>query len=412
MMRPNTFTMQDEIDYELLETYLYQSRTAVYCSLGLASYLAISFYHIAPIHLILMWLGIFFVVNLSILYTSLQLNRDIPAYRINFFKKRQHFLHVMAGLSWGSAFIFLLDSTSPQTNDFRVACVIGIVMAFSASTKSASMRGMAGFIVSVSLLAAWHFLAHFDLFGWWFFGLIGLAIVSLFFGWMTHQYILGRIENKVRSEVYLEELKALNDKIQQANQDFIKRNLELQDMQKQLQVLATRDALTGLYNRRYILERIEEKLPEVKRHRLDCCFVMMDIDHFKQVNDHFGHSVGDDVLRAVAKILLKELRQEDILARYGGEEFLIFLPMTDITSAQLLVERLRYALSAYDFQANHENFSMTASFGITHHNVQHSIDKTIDIADKALYQAKRAGRNCVVVLPKSAQVPQQQTQQR
>lgn len=394
--------MQDQIDYELVETYLHQSRTAVYCSVGLAIYLAFSFYHIAPIHFILIWLGIFFLVNCYIVYTSLQLHRDIPAYQIHFFKKRQHVLHVIAGLAWGSAFSLLLDASSPPSHDFRIASVIGIVIAFSASTKSASMRGMAGFIVSIGLLAALHFLANFNIFGWWFFGLVGLCIVSLFFGWMTHQYILGRIENKVRSEAYLDELKALNDKIQQTNQDFIKRNLELQDMQKQLQVLATRDALTGLYNRRYILERIEEKLPEVKRHRLDCCIVMMDIDHFKQVNDHYGHAVGDDVLRAVAKILMRELRQEDVVARYGGEEFLIFLPMTDIASAQLLVERLRYALSTHDFQAKQESFSMTASFGITQHQVQHSIDKTIDIADKALYQAKRAGRNCVMVLPKHA----------
>lgn len=393
------FNMQDEIDYALVDTYLEQSRIAVYCSLAMMVYLAVSYYHVASLQNIFTWLVIFLLVNLYIVYTSLQFNREIPVYKIIIFKRRQHFLHILAGLAWGSTFIFLLDSNHPSAPDYRVAGVIGTVIALSASTKSASLFGMVGFVLATSLLSALYFITHFQFFGWWFFSLLGLVSVTLLFGWKINQYIFERISNRVRSEVYLEELRALNDKIQQANEDFIKRNLELQDMQKQLQILAARDSLTGLHNRRYILERIEEKLPEIKRHRLDCCIVMMDIDHFKHINDHFGHAVGDDVLRAIAKILMRELRQEDIVARYGGEEFLMFLPMTELSSARLLVERLRLAIAVFPYHANGEKFNVTASFGITQHIVQNNIDRTIDIADKALYQAKVAGRNCVVVSP-------------
>ena len=194
-------------------------------------------------------------------------------------------------------------------------------------------------------------------------------------------------------------MRALHEKIEKTNEDFVKRNLELQDIQEQLKMLAAHDVLTGLFNRRYILERIEEKLPEIKRHQLDCCFVIMDIDYFKDVNDNYGHVAGDDVLKAVSQILVNGIRQGDIVARYGGEEFLIFLPMTELASAHVLVERLRIALEANTYYIEHEKVTVTASFGIAQHGVNDTADRTIARADKALYKAKEAGRNCIVLSP-------------
>ena len=400
MQVANADVMQDEIDYEMVSTYLQQSRMAVYSAFSLVLFLAFSFYQLADTKKIIIWVLIVFSIDAYIVFTSFQLKRSLPAYQITFFKNRQHFLHILAGFAWGSAFIFLLDAKHPQPDDYRVAAVIGVVIAFSASTMSASVRGLAGFVASISFLTALHFLSNFEYFRWWFFGLIGLVVSCLFFGWMTNKYILGQIENRLLNASYIDELKTLNDKVEATNKDFIKRNVELQDMQKRLQMLASNDELTGLYNRRYVLERIEEKLPEIRRHQLNFCVVIMDVDHFKNVNDGFGHLAGDDVLRTIAHILTRELRQGDIVARYGGEEFLMLLPMTELTSAELLVERLRKAIAEQAYRFDGESITVTCSFGITHYFVEDTADKMIDRADKALYQAKLAGRNCIKVIAK------------
>ncbi|MGQ0442505.1 MAG: GGDEF domain-containing protein [Methylophilaceae bacterium] len=394
--------MQDEIDFEIVNTYLQQSRMAVYSAFVLVLFLAFSFYRIADMSNIIIWVLAVFSVDAYIVYTSLQFKQELPSYQISFFKKRQHFLHILAGIAWGLSFTLLLDAKQPQADDYRVAAVIGIVIAFSASTMSASVRGLVGFVISISFLATLYFLSNFEHFRWWLVGLMGLVAACLFFGWMTNQYILGQIENRLLNATYIDELRALNDKIEAANQDFIRRNLELQTMQKQLQLLASHDELTGLFNRRHILERIEEKLPEIRRHQLNCCFVMMDVDHFKSVNDQFGHIAGDEVLKTTAQILMRELRQGDVLARYGGEEFLIMLPMTELVSAQALVERLRSAIEKQTYTFEGTSIFVTASFGISEYRLQDNVDRMIDRADKAMYEAKLAGRNCIRLMPKPA----------
>jgi diguanylate cyclase (GGDEF)-like protein len=400
MQNLNQRDMQDAIDYEMVNTYLEQSRISVYSAFLLVIYLAASFYHISATKNIILWLVGVYSVDAYIVYTSFQFKQDLPSYQISFFRKRQHFLHILAGLAWGSTFLLLLDAKHPLPTDYRLASVIGVVIAFSASTMSASVRGLVGFVASVSFLAAIHFLSNFDYFQWWFFALIGLVISCLFFGWMSNKYILGLVENRLLNQTYIDELRTLNEKIETNNQDFIKRNVELQDMQKRLQMLASHDELTGLFNRRYVLERIEEKLPQIKRHQLNFCIMIMDVDHFKNVNDEYGHAAGDDVLRTTAEILTRELRQDDIVARYGGEEFLMLLPMTELSSAEMLVERLRSTIEKQTYLFEDVRISVTASFGITQYALNDTADKMIDRADKALYQAKLAGRNCVKVIAK------------
>ncbi|MEE9331864.1 MAG: GGDEF domain-containing protein, partial [Methylophilaceae bacterium] len=340
-----------------------------------------------------------FSINLYTVYTSFEFSKDLPVYKISFFKQRQHFLHFLSGLAWGSAFFILIDVSTPADADYRIAVVIAIIMAISSSSKAASFRGLVGFLIGASAVTGWHFITNFSEFGWWFFGLIGLIFVSLMFGWMMNKYISGQVEYRLLNDSYVEELRALHEKIEKTNEGFVKRNLELQDIQDQLKMLAARDVLTGLYNRRYILERVEEKLPEIRRYQLDCCFVVMDIDYFKEVNDNYGHVAGDEVLKAVSRILTNGVRQGDIVARYGGEEFLLFLPMTDLEAAQILVERLRFALAQHIHSIENEKLKVTASFGIAQHEIHDSADKSITRADKALYKAKVAGRNCIVVAP-------------
>lgn len=398
-LRADKLNMQDAIDFELLSIYLSQSRIAVYCTLVLALFLAGSFYQVADAKSIVAWVIIVFSINFYTVYTSFQFDGNLPAYKISFFRKRQHLLHILSGFAWGSAFFVLVDASSLQSGDYRVAVVLAIIIAISSSSKAASLQGLVGFVMAISCFAGWYFFSHFSLYSWWLFGLLGLVCVSFIFGWMTNQYILSQVEHQLLNDEYVDELRALHDKAEKTNEDFIKRNLELQETQEQLRLLAAHDELTGLYNRRYILERIEEKLPEIRRHQLDCCFVVMDIDHFKDVNDSYGHVAGDDVLKAVSQVLVNGVRQGDIVARYGGEEFLIFLPMTELESAHVLVERLRAALEEHTHVIEHEKVVVTASFGIAQHAVNDSADRTIARADKALYQAKVASRNCIALSP-------------
>ncbi len=397
MQALNKLNMQDAIDFEMLNIYLQQSRITVYCTLLLVLYLAASFYQVTDAKNIMIWVLTMFAINFYIVFTSFQFSYDMPVYKIRSFMQRQNFLHFLNGLAWGMAFFVLVDASSIDTGGYRVAVILAIVVSISSSSKAASLKGMIGFVLAASGMAAWYFISNFSIFSWWFFGTLGLVCVCIMFGWMTNKYILGQVEHRLLNDGYVEELKALHQKIEKTNEDFVKRNLELQDIQAQLEMLAAHDVLTGLYNRRYILERIEEKLPEVKRHQLDCCFVIMDIDYFKDVNDHYGHIAGDDVLKVVAQLLANGVRQGDIVARYGGEEFLIFLPMTELESAKVLVERLRVTLEQYQHKIDNEIVTVTASFGIAQHEINDTADRTIARADKALYQAKESGRNRIAL---------------
>ncbi len=397
MQALNKLNMQDAIDFEMLNIYLQQSRITVYCTLLLVLYLAASFYQVTDAKNIMIWVLTMFAINFYIVFTSFQFSYDMPVYKIRSFMQRQNFLHFLNGLAWGMAFFVLVDASSIDTGGYRVAVILAIVVSISSSSKAASLKGMIGFVLAASGMAAWYFISNFSIFSWWFFGTLGLVCVCIMFGWMTNKYILGQVEHRLLNDGYVEELKALHQKIEKTNEDFVKRNLELQDIQAQLEMLAAHDVLTGLYNRRYILERIEEKLPEVKRHQLDCCFVIMDIDYFKDVNDHYGHIAGDDVLKVVAQLLVNGVRQGDIVARYGGEEFLIFLPMTELESAKVLVERLRVTLEQYQHKIDNEIVTVTASFGIAQHEINDTADRTIARADKALYQAKESGRNRIAL---------------
>lgn len=171
----------------------------------------------------------------------------------------------------------------------------------------------------------------------------------------------------------------------------------LREARRQLETLATTDTLTGLWNRRVILERLEE---EQERHRrsgepLTC--LMLDVDHFKGVNDRFGHVAGDKVLRELGTALKAALRTYDIVGRYGGEEFLVVLPGTDLETGRLTAERVRTAVSA-SIQvgpADGPRESITVSLGLAEMFADESVNQLLIRADLALYRAKLQGRNQV-----------------
>ena len=157
------------------------------------------------------------------------------------------------------------------------------------------------------------------------------------------------------------------------------------------------DPLTELNNRRALMERLRQEWARIQRHGGSLAFIMADIDHFKLVNDAYGHPAGDEVLREVAKIVAAECRQSDIPARYGGEEFSVVCVGTDAERAAELAERCRGKIEEQEISLTREKVQVTASFGVSDSGDTASEDELIAAADDALYEAKEAGRNRVVV---------------
>jgi diguanylate cyclase (GGDEF)-like protein/PAS domain S-box-containing protein len=166
----------------------------------------------------------------------------------------------------------------------------------------------------------------------------------------------------------------------------------------EMELLAITDSLTGLYNRRYFFEFAGNEITKSKRYKKNLSMIMMDIDHFKKVNDRFGHQVGDRVLKNVADICLSILRNADIMCRFGGEEFLILLPETTKDEAENAAERMCRAVADSVIQTDRGEVKITLSIGVAELDMEHdSVDSMIFAADKALYLAKAAGRDCVRV---------------
>ena len=166
-----------------------------------------------------------------------------------------------------------------------------------------------------------------------------------------------------------------------------------------LEQLAQTDPLTQLLNRRALTERISAEMERALRYDSTLALLMIDLDHFKRVNDSYGHLVGDDVLRDVGQLLLETIRGSDIVARYGGEEFLLLLPETDDTGAEAFADRIRSAVELHPFSSGEEGkpLRLTASIGVAVYPAARieSVEDLLARADAALYRAKADGRNRV-----------------
>lgn len=169
----------------------------------------------------------------------------------------------------------------------------------------------------------------------------------------------------------------------------------LQEKNKQLQELANKDGLTDLYNHRYLQERLIKEIERAKRYNIDLSFVLVDIDYFKRFNDTYGHQTGDAILKTLGRILKKALRESDMAARYGGEEFALILVHTGSNTAQEAAERLRSTVESYEFEVDNHHFQVTISLGIASFGREtiSTAKDLVECADKALYAAKKKGRN-------------------
>jgi diguanylate cyclase (GGDEF)-like protein len=161
--------------------------------------------------------------------------------------------------------------------------------------------------------------------------------------------------------------------------------------------LAITDGLTKLLLRRPLLERLEEELRRSAERKSQLSCILLDIDHFKSVNDTFGHPAGDEVLRAIAAILKHNVRDVDFLGRYGGEEFMVLLPETPLEGSRLVADRIRQAVAARPFRLREQDRTITVSLGVAvYPQAASEMEGLIQKADEALYYAKEHGRNQVV----------------
>lgn len=165
------------------------------------------------------------------------------------------------------------------------------------------------------------------------------------------------------------------------------------EMEDKLTVQSNTDYLTGVSNRRHFMQAADKQLSAHKRHKRILSALMLDIDHFKRINDTFGHSTGDDVIRAFTDTCQKNLRREDLLGRLGGEEFAVLLPETSLSRALLIAQRIRKKVEKESQQ--HNRPAITVSIGLAELREGDHVDDLLNRADEALFAAKHAGRNQV-----------------
>lgn len=221
--------------------------------------------------------------------------------------------------------------------------------------------------------------------------IVGLTLYLTALGQVAFTRIL-------RLRVTREALQVRERELMEAN-DALHRNLrEIDELQEQLREQANRDPLTGLYNRRYLDSTLERELARCKRDGNPLALILIDIDHFKQVNDTYGHQAGDEILLRLAALLAGMARAGDVACRYGGEEFLLLMPTMPMASARERAEALRIAFEALEVPFGAFKLKATVSIGIAAYPGQGiSADELIRSADTALYRAKNLGRNRVEV---------------
>jgi len=174
-----------------------------------------------------------------------------------------------------------------------------------------------------------------------------------------------------------------------------RQRVELEAALAHIHRLATHDDLTGLVNRRHMQELLENERMRLERSEQDWCVALIDLDHFKAINDRHGHAIGDEVLRALGRHAHALVRRTDVLARWGGEEFVLLLPNTPPGMAASSLERLREHFNAQPLRVQDIELPVSFSAGLTGHRRGESVAQTLERADRLCYEAKRRGRNRV-----------------
>lgn len=322
--------------------------------------------------------------TLTFLLTRRLLRHPPELHRVSFHHNLQVLLRTLQGMSWGmAAILFHFEGLEGFITSLIILTVLVSISAVSVANMAPSFRTFAGFSGAMLLMIIGYYLWLGDMLHLQI--AVGLSIllgVEMQFGWDAYRQFAGGAHQLVLNRRIREQLET--------------RNAELDELNQKLRAIAIHDQLTGLYNRHFMVEQIERQRELFARYGNVCSMVLFDIDYFKQVNDRYGHATGDDVLVAFSRRVEALLRHEDVLGRYGGEEFILLLPMTDLSAALQLVERIRSALADSPVILKSEAITVTASFGVAQLQHGEDVDGWLMRADQALYRAKEQGRNCAV----------------
>jgi diguanylate cyclase (GGDEF)-like protein len=190
---------------------------------------------------------------------------------------------------------------------------------------------------------------------------------------------------------------SLEEKVRERTADLLRANERLSMLNRELADISVTDGLTQAYNRQHFMDRLRQEVKRADRYRTQLSLIMLDIDHFKRVNDSFGHQAGDAVLAGISQKIRERLRDTDLFARYGGEEFCVIAIAMDAANAYLLADRLRDLIAQTVFQHNGRVMQVTVSMGVSswRPEIGERFEELIRLADEALYRAKREGRNRV-----------------
>ena len=195
----------------------------------------------------------------------------------------------------------------------------------------------------------------------------------------------------------IEKLKKINLSLKM-NLEKAMRNIDLErESLEKVKVKVYRDSLTGLYLREYLQIKLKENLYYMERYGRIFSLFMIDVDDFKDINDKFGHQIGDNVLWQIGNLIKKNIRSSDIPVRYGGDEFVILMPETDINSAKKVAEKFTDKMSKVIFKKKDEEFKVTFSIGLTCVRKDDTLDSIMERVDAALYSSKRSGKNSITV---------------
>ncbi|MEE2002005.1 diguanylate cyclase [Alkalimonas sp. MEB108] len=236
--------------------------------------------------------------------------------------------------------------------------------------------------------------------GFWLFILVWLSLaVLLLFKMRLRRLELAAFELKRQVAEKTAQLQLKADHLEQTNAEKSDLLEQLRLQSEAFAKQARQDPLTGLANRRVFDEVLLQEFNRAKRHQHPLCLALIDIDFFKQVNDRWSHSVGDEVLIRVGQSLQQQCRTTDTVSRWGGEEFALLLPETGLPEVLQLCERLRHQISQLDFSDIASELSITVSIGVAECSDSNEADRLLGLADHALYQAKEKGRNQVCVSP-------------
>lgn len=238
---------------------------------------------------------------------------------------------------------------------------------------------------------------------WWFRTISLLTTIGLIVSgtqWRIRSIRAKNRELEQRVNERTHELQQAQDLLQKANADLKAKLEEIIALQQKVREQAIRDALTGLYNRHYLSEVLDIELSRAKRGAYSVAFLLIDVDHFKNINDRYGHPAGDYALTTTAHAIHEHTRRSDIACRYGGEEFLVILPEITLEDAQHRAEQLRCHIQDLQVQHAGQIFQLTISIGVALYPLHgNSSDKLLSTVDAALYQSKQNGRNRVTVFP-------------